>query len=101
MVRYIPPEDFAKTVVAQRRIRPRVTRPISSIDRGCLVVGALSADPAKFTKDYCGLFSGSGVVPKKMLARFPVSPGAVIQPGTPLYASHFQVGQFVDVEGRT
>jgi hypothetical protein len=30
----------------------------------------LSADPAKFTKDYCGLFTESGVMPKKKLIRY-------------------------------
>ena len=70
-----------------------------SIARGCLVVGALSADPAKFTKDYCGLFTESGVMPKKKLIRCPVSENALIQPGTPLAAGHFEVGQYIDVIG--
>ena len=35
-------------------------------------MGALSADPAKFTKDYCGLFTETGLMPKKKLAKFPV-----------------------------
>ena len=30
-----------------------------------------------------------------------MSCNAIIQPGTPLYASHFQVGQYVDVKSRT
>ena len=46
-------------------------KPTASISRGSLVVGALSADPSKFTKDYCGLFTESGVMPKKKLVRFP------------------------------
>ena len=67
---------------------------------GCLVVGALSTDPQKYTKDYCGLFTDSGVMPKKILARFPVTSNAIIQPGTPLNAGHFQPGQFVDAIAR-
>eukprot|EP00095_Tigriopus_kingsejongensis_P006176 maker-scaffold191_size271209-snap-gene-0.9 protein:Tk06176 transcript:maker-scaffold191_size271209-snap-gene-0.9-mRNA-1 annotation:"39s ribosomal protein mitochondrial" len=72
-----------------------------SVHLGTLVVGALSADPSKFTKDYCGLFTASGLMPKKKLARFPVTENAIIQPGTPLFASHFDIGQFVDVRGRS
>ena len=71
VIRYISAEDFSKTVVAQRRIRPYIMKPIASIARGSIVVGALSADPSKFTKDYCGLFTESGVMPKKKLVRFP------------------------------
>jgi len=101
VIRYISPEDFEKTTVAQRRIRPGITKPTKSIGWPSLVVGALSGDPSNYTKDYCGLFTDSGVMPKKLMARFPVSPNAVIQPGTPLFASHFQPGQFIDVKGKS
>lgn len=101
VVRYISPEDFSKTIVAQRRIRPTNSDYVKSISRGCLVVGALSADPAKFTKDYCGLFTQSGVMPKKKLVRCPVSENALVQPGTQLVAAHFQVGQYIDIVGRS
>ena len=50
-------------MVAERRSRPKITNPNLSISYPCLVVGALSADPSKFTKDYCGLFTDSGVPP--------------------------------------
>ena len=40
-------------------------------------------------------------MPKKKLARFPVTENALIQPGTQLFASHFTPGQFVDIRGRT
>jgi len=55
----------------------------------------------QFTKEYCGLFKDSGVMPTKILGRFLISPEAAIQPGTPLYASHFKVGDYVDVRGKT
>ena len=71
VIRYISAEDFSQTVVAQRRIRPYIMKPTASISRASLVVGALSADPSKFTKDYCGLFTESGIMPKKKLVRFP------------------------------
>lgn len=54
-----------------------------------------------FTKEYCGLFAQSGLLPKLRINRFTISPEAKLQPGTPLYASHFQVGQKVDVRGKT
>jgi len=68
---------------------------------GFVTVGALSTDPQKYTKDYCGLFTESGLMPKRYLARFPVTQNAVIQPGTPLTAAHFTPGQCVDLYGRT
>ena len=101
VIKYIPPEDFARTMVAERRNIPRIYGVDKKTDKACLVVGALSTDCQKYTKDYCGLFTESGVMPKKILVRFPVSDNALIQPGTPLTAAHFQPGQFVDVTART
>jgi len=101
VIKYIPPEDFAKTMVGQKRSVPKIYGYNTPIHLGCLVVGALSSDPQKFTKDYCGLFTDSGVMPKKLLARFPVTPNALIQPGTPLNAAHFEPGQFIDAQART
>lgn len=84
-----------------------------------MVVGAQGCDPQKvgkctttfylclwkkffqFTKEYCGLFSEAGVMPKRRLARFQISPEAALQPGTPLVAAHFRPGEYVDVRGRT
>lgn len=100
MVRYVPPELAQKSETALRRSSPFIWKASRSTHLGCLVVGALSADPSRFTKDYCGLFTESGLMPKKKLARFPVTENALIQPGTPLTAAHFDVGQFVDVRGR-
>lgn len=101
VVRYVPPELAQKSETALRRSSPFIWKASRSTHLGCLVVGALSADPSRFTKDYCGLFTESGLMPKKKLARFPVTENALIQPGTPLTAAHFDVGQFVDVRGRS
>lgn len=49
---------------------------------GCLLVGAGSADPSLFTKEYCGLFRDSGVMPKRHLGRFLVTPNAKLLPGS-------------------
>jgi large subunit ribosomal protein L3 len=40
-------------------------------------------------------------MPTKILGRFLISPEAAMQPGTPLHASHFRVGDYVDVRGKT
>lgn len=94
VVKYIAPEDYNPPDVRHRRYRYRG-------NMGCLVVGAINSDPQLFTKPYCGLFNNSGVMPKKILTRFPISPQAAIQPGTPLFAAHFKVGDVVDVKGFT
>jgi len=53
----------------------------------------------QFTKEYCGLFKDSGVAPTNLLTRFLISPEAALQPGTPLSALHFKVGDYIDVFG--
>ncbi|ESO12028.1 hypothetical protein HELRODRAFT_121430, partial [Helobdella robusta] len=68
---------------------------------GTLVVGALGTENRKFTKAYCGLFKNAGVLPKRKLSKFAVSPESALQPGTPLNASHFMVGNFVDAQAKT
>jgi len=40
-------------------------------------------------------------MPKVKLTRFQITPEAALPPGTPLYASHFQVGQHVDIVAKT
>ncbi|XP_046386189.1 39S ribosomal protein L3, mitochondrial [Ischnura elegans] len=97
VVSYQPPGEFVMTDRPHRKRRPVK----DTMKYGCLLVGAESTDPRNFTKEYCGLFSESGLMPKKVITRFYVSPQAAIQPGTPLHASHFQPGQFVDVSGKT
>lgn len=92
VIKYIPPEEFNPL------IKPRIQK---LKQYGCLVVGSESIDPSTLTKDYCGLFRDSGVMPKKNLGRFVVSPEARLLPGTPLNVTHFKVGDYVDVKGRT
>lgn len=91
VVKYIPPEDNnSKYKTKSTPIKTKL---------GALLIGAESGDPQKFTKEYCGLFAGAGLPPKRVLTRFNISPEAIIQPGTPLYATHFQPGDIVDVAG--
>lgn len=92
VIKYIPPEQFNPTQ------QPNV----KALNKfGCLLVGAESTDPSLLTKEYCGLFKDSGVMPKKFLGRFLVSPSAALLPGTPLNATHFRVGDYIDVRGKT
>ncbi|XP_046411611.1 39S ribosomal protein L3, mitochondrial [Neodiprion fabricii] len=96
VVRYIPPEDY-KPILFKRKHKNNPRRE----KLGCLVVGSDSCDPQKFTKEYCGLFTDSGVMPKRVLTRFRVSPEAALAPGTPLVAAHYKPGQIVDIRGKT
>jgi len=104
VIKFTPRDEYDRSYVGQLDQRPCYTgkgRKKNANIYGMLVVGSHSTDPQKYTKDYCGLFTDSGVMPKRHLARFPVTENAVIQPGTPLTASHFSVGQWVDTYGRT
>ncbi|KAL3281390.1 hypothetical protein HHI36_004600 [Cryptolaemus montrouzieri] len=92
VIKYIPPEEHNPP-------RKRVKQIINK--KGCLLIGAEAADPSLFTKEYCGLFKNSGVIPKKILGRFLISPEGILPPGTLLNAMHFPVGHYVDVRGRT
>ncbi|KAG4073133.1 hypothetical protein HA402_002522 [Bradysia odoriphaga] len=92
VIKYTPPELIGP--VQQRPVKPK-------IKYGCLLIGAESTDPSYLTKDYCNIFKDSGVMPKKLLSRFHICPEAYIPPGTPINASHFRVGDYVDVRGKT
>lgn len=92
VIKYIPPEEYVPSH------KPNVR---NAKKFGCLLVGAESTDPSLLTKEYCGLFKDSGVMPKKNLARFLVTPDAAINPGTRLDVTHFRVGDTIDVRGKT
>nr|XP_050853841.1 39S ribosomal protein L3, mitochondrial isoform X1 [Vespula vulgaris]XP_050853850.1 39S ribosomal protein L3, mitochondrial isoform X1 [Vespula vulgaris] len=92
VIKYIAPEDFFPVKSKRTIIKNRL---------GSLVVGAESSDPQLFRKEYCKLFEDSGVMPKRIIMRFMVSPEAALQPGTPLYASHFKPGEIIDIRAKT
>lgn len=72
VIKYYPPDEY------QPAQKPRV----KSLKRfGCLLVGSGAVNPALLTKAYCGLFKDTGVMPKKVLGRFLVTPNAQILPG--------------------
>jgi len=104
VIKYTPRSKYDESYLGQKKMSPSYVRHgVAPSDKltGFVTVGAVSTDPQKYTKDYCGLFSQSGLAPKRHLARFPVTQNAVIQPGTPIGAAHFVPGQYVDVFGRT
>ena len=96
VIKYNPPDQ----VLPMRRREKVVPKKLIG-KYGALVVGAESADPQEFTKNYCGLFRDSGLPPKRKLTRFLISPEAALPPGTPLTAMHYRVGDYVDVTGNT
>ncbi|XP_042230659.1 39S ribosomal protein L3, mitochondrial-like isoform X2 [Homarus americanus] len=91
VIKYIPPEDLMETEKKANRLRPTAA----------LIVGADAADPRMVTKEFFSLFSETGILPKKKLSKFLITPNAKLAPGTPLYASHFRPGNYVDVAGVT
>ncbi|XP_045785966.1 39S ribosomal protein L3, mitochondrial [Maniola jurtina] len=94
VIKYIPPEEFKpmKTTKPNWRVKRKL---------GCLLIGSETVDPSTVTKDYCGLFSSVGMLPKRHLCRFMISPHAKMPTGTPLFATHFRVGDFIDVRAKT
>lgn len=72
VIKYYKPNEFEPSQ------KPRVT---NLKKFGCLLVGAGSTNPSRFTKEYCGLFKDSGVMPKQHLARFLVTPSSQLLPG--------------------
>ncbi|OWF54562.1 39S ribosomal protein L3, mitochondrial [Mizuhopecten yessoensis] len=91
VIRYIPPHQFNASVGSTPYWK----------NFGAVVVGALSATPQEFRKEYNNLFLEAGVPPKRKLTRFLVTPNAAIQPGTPLSVMHYRVGDYVDVQAKT
>lgn len=92
VIKYIPPDKYYPMH------QPNV-RKLSKY--GCLLVGAENCDPSTQTKEYCNVFLRNGVVPKRYLARFLVTPSGSMPSGTPLNVTHFNVGDYVDVRGKT
>lgn len=93
VVKYHSPEEFARL---GRSVDVKRYQGL-----GCIVVGADSKDPRQFTAEYNGLFEEGGVMPKKKLTRFFIDHESRLEPGTPLLASHFRPGMFVDIYGKT
>lgn len=93
VIKYHSPQEYSRIG------RPMDKKRYSGL--GCIIVGADSADPRRFTAEYNGLFTESGIMPKKKLTRFFITHNARIEPGTPLLASHFKPDMFVDIYGKS
>ena len=92
VIKYIPPEEY----------QPAQVPDVKKLSKfGCLLIGSESIDPTHLTKEYTNLFKDSGVMPKRNINRFIISPQAALLPGTQLNATHFRVGDYVDVRGKT
>jgi large subunit ribosomal protein L3 len=64
-------------------------------------IGAGKAKVKNVSKPLRGHYAKAKVEPKKKLMEFRVSPENTLDIGAELCASHFVVGQFVDVQGQT
>ncbi|MDD4519661.1 MAG: 50S ribosomal protein L3 [Alphaproteobacteria bacterium] len=64
-----------------------------------LQVGAFNAKPKNVTKPEKGHFAKNSIAPKKTVVEFRVSDDCVVPAGSEFSASHFVVGQKVDVAG--
>ena len=64
-----------------------------------LQIGVGEIKEKKLTRPMKGHFHKNKVIPKLKVSEFRVSPENLIDNGTEIAASHFVVGQFVDVTG--
>ncbi|CAG9566711.1 unnamed protein product [Danaus chrysippus] len=94
VIKYIPPEEYTPA----KDYKPKK---VGKYRLGCMLVGSETIDPTTVTKDYCGIFSSVGMLPKRHLCRFHVSPNAQLPTGTPLFATHFRVGDYLDIRAKT
>uniref|UniRef100_A0A1I8FYZ9 Large ribosomal subunit protein uL3m n=2 Tax=Macrostomum lignano TaxID=282301 RepID=A0A1I8FYZ9_9PLAT len=106
VLRWVPPEDLGN-YASLREMRPYrlnqslLPRWLTQQRWGLQLVGAVPADPANFTAQWCGIFKAAGLPPMRKISRFLVSPDAALQPGACLGLHHFRVGDCVDVVART
>lgn len=93
IIKCYPSEKFKDQVIFQDRWRYH--------GMACAIVGAEGAPIMKYSSAYAGLFNEAGLLPKRKITKMLVSDDALLPPGTPLLATHFRVGDFVDVFGKT
>ena len=76
VVKFIPRGTYDQSHIGQLDQRPCFTGPGRKKGpniHGMVVVGSHGTDPQKYTKDYCGLFTDAALMPKRYLARFPIT----------------------------
>lgn len=86
-------EQFKDQVIHQDRWRYQ--------GLACAIIGAESDHIMKYSAGYAGLFNEAGLPPKKKITKVPITDDAILPPGTPLLATHFRPGDYVDVWGKT
>jgi large subunit ribosomal protein L3 len=64
-------------------------------------VGVGAAKVKNVSKPLRGHYAKAKVAPKTKLVEFRVQENALLEPGTEIVASHFVLGQFVDIAGNT
>ncbi|XP_028392353.1 39S ribosomal protein L3, mitochondrial-like isoform X1 [Dendronephthya gigantea] len=81
----------------------RISRELGGNDDiTALEVGAVNEnDLEKVNKADFGRFVKYGVLPKRKVASFPVSPSALLLPGTEILGGHFYPGQFITVQAKS
>lgn len=66
-----------------------------------VVIGALKTKADKIAKPQKKLFADAKTEPRKILKEFRVAESGNLEVGTEVKPSHFKVGQFVDVSGKS
>jgi large subunit ribosomal protein L3 len=89
------------TVLAVENCQVVAVRTEEKDGYSALQLGVGTAKVKNVTKPMRGHFAKAKVEPKRKLAEFRVSPDQAAEPGATLQASHFTVGQLVDVTGTT
>lgn len=69
--------------------------------RAAAIVGCKNASPFYRNEKYHQFCLDAGVPIKEKCFRFNMTENARLKPGTPLYATHFRVGQHVDLVAKT
>lgn len=66
-----------------------------------LVLGAVLKKPSKVSKSMKKVFANAKVEPRAVLKEFRVSEDNLLEVGTEIKPSHYEIGQYVDVSGRS
>uniref|UniRef100_A0A0K0G108 Large ribosomal subunit protein uL3m n=1 Tax=Strongyloides venezuelensis TaxID=75913 RepID=A0A0K0G108_STRVS len=92
----VSPEDwFSKSIIGKRKAFNRYG-PMWKV-----TVGAINADPRRFTTQYRRAFDSISVPCKLKLGSFLVTEDAILSAGTKLDVRHFNVGQYITATGKT
>jgi large subunit ribosomal protein L3 len=89
------------TVLHLDEVRVVAARTVETDGYSAVQLGIGKAKAKNVTKPQKGHFAKAKVEPAKKLVEFRVADDAVLEAGAVIAASHFKVGQFVDVAGVT